>query len=163
MTGRWSSYILAPTTRGGAGRWSGWPPPAASWPASGHGWPWSARAEQPLAGRLLDRLDGDAADLAGRLGLGGLAGLHEQATLLVGNDSGPRHLAAAVGTATVAVHWGVSLGSYGPLYRPGTGHLPITRRMLGVDPDGSRTIWTAHVGCLVGPDGSRRIVWRSTG
>ena len=74
-------------------------------------------AEQPLAGRLVDGLDGDAADLAGRLGLGGLAGLLEQAILLVGNDSGPRHLAAAVGTATVAVHWGVSLGSYGPLYR----------------------------------------------
>ena len=30
---------------------------------------------------------------------------------------GPRHLAAAVGTATVAVYWCVSLGSYGPLYR----------------------------------------------
>jgi ADP-heptose:LPS heptosyltransferase len=74
-------------------------------------------AEQPLAGRLVDGLDGDAADLAGRLGLGGLAGLLEQATVLVGNDSGPRHLAAAVGTATVAVHWGVSLGAYGPLYR----------------------------------------------
>jgi ADP-heptose:LPS heptosyltransferase len=41
----------------------------------------------------------------------------ERATLLVGNDSGPRHLAAAVGTATVAVYWGVHLGSYGPLYR----------------------------------------------
>jgi ADP-heptose:LPS heptosyltransferase len=74
-------------------------------------------AEQPLADRLLATLDGDAVDLTGRLGLGGLAGLLEQATLLVGNDSGPRHLAAAVGTATVAVHWYVSLGSYGPLYR----------------------------------------------
>jgi ADP-heptose:LPS heptosyltransferase len=74
-------------------------------------------AEQPLVDRLLDGLDGDAADLAGQLGLGGLAGLLEQATLLVGNDSGPRHLAAAVGTATVAIHWGVSLGTYGPLYR----------------------------------------------
>jgi ADP-heptose:LPS heptosyltransferase len=74
-------------------------------------------AEQPLADRLLATLDGDAADLAGRLGLGGLAGLLERATLLVGNDSGPRHLAAAVGTATVAVYWGVHLGSYGPLYR----------------------------------------------
>jgi ADP-heptose:LPS heptosyltransferase len=74
-------------------------------------------AEQPLADRLLATLDGDAADLTGRLGLGGLAGLLERATLLVGNDSGPRHLAAAVGTATVAVYWCVSLGSYGPLYR----------------------------------------------
>ena len=74
-------------------------------------------AEQPLADRLLATLEGDVADLTGRLGLGGLAGLLEQATLLVGNDSGPRHLAAAVGTATVAVYWCVSVGSYGPLYR----------------------------------------------
>jgi ADP-heptose:LPS heptosyltransferase len=74
-------------------------------------------SERGLVDRLLDGLDGDAADLAGRLELGGLAGVLEQATLLVGNDSGPRHLAAAVGTATVAVHWCVSLGSYGPLYR----------------------------------------------
>jgi ADP-heptose:LPS heptosyltransferase len=74
-------------------------------------------SERGLVDRLVAGLDGDAANLAGRLGLGGLAGLLEQATLLVGNDSGPRHLAAAVGTATVAVHWWVSLGTYGPLYR----------------------------------------------
>jgi ADP-heptose:LPS heptosyltransferase len=74
-------------------------------------------SERGLVDRLLDALDGDPADLAGRLGLGGLAGLLERATLLVGNDSGPRHLAAAVGTATVAVYWGVHLGTYGPLYR----------------------------------------------
>jgi ADP-heptose:LPS heptosyltransferase len=74
-------------------------------------------SERGLVDRLLDGLDGDAAHLAGRLGLGGLAGLLEQATVLVGNDSGPRHLAAAVGTATVAVYWGMHLGSYGPLYR----------------------------------------------
>jgi hypothetical protein len=29
--------------------------------------------------------------------------------------------------------------------------------MLGVDLVGSRRIWAAHVACLVGPDGSRRI------
>jgi ADP-heptose:LPS heptosyltransferase len=74
-------------------------------------------SERGLVDRLVDGLDGEAADLAGRLSLGGVAGLLEQTTLLVGNDSGPRHLAAAVGTATVAVYWGVSLGSYGPLYR----------------------------------------------
>jgi ADP-heptose:LPS heptosyltransferase len=73
--------------------------------------------ERPLAGRLLAALDADAADLCGRLGLGGLVGLLERATLLVGNDSGPRHLAAAVGTATVAVHWCVNLANIGPLQR----------------------------------------------
>jgi ADP-heptose:LPS heptosyltransferase len=74
-------------------------------------------SERGLVDRLVDGLDGHAADLAGRLGLGGLAGLLEQATLLVGNDSGPWHLATAVGTATVAVHWDVGLTTYGPLYR----------------------------------------------
>jgi hypothetical protein len=42
-------------------------------------------------------------------------------------------------------------------FEPST--LRFTRRMLGVDLDGIRRIWPAHVGCLVGPDGSRRIVW----
>jgi hypothetical protein len=36
-------------------------------------------------------------------------------------------------------------------------NLPITSRMLGVDPGGTRRIQPAHVGCLVSPDGSRRI------
>jgi hypothetical protein len=35
--------------------------------------------------------------------------------------------------------------------------------MLGVDLDGSRRIEPAHVGCLIGPDGSRRIVWMIKG
>ena len=38
-----------------------------------------------------------------------------------------------------------------------TDDLPITRRMLGVDLDGSRRIEPAHVGWPVGLDGSRRI------
>jgi hypothetical protein len=33
--------------------------------------------------------------------------------------------------------------------------LPITRRTLGVNLDGPRRIQPAHVGCLVGPEGSR--------
>jgi ADP-heptose:LPS heptosyltransferase len=78
-------------------------------------------SERGLVDRLLDGLDGDAADLAGRLGLGGLVGLLEQATLLVGNDSGPRHLAAAVGTATVAVHWVSALAPMGRCTGRGTG------------------------------------------
>jgi ADP-heptose:LPS heptosyltransferase len=74
-------------------------------------------ADAPLTAHLVDLLEGDAADLTGRLSLGGLAGLLERATLLVGNDSGPRHLAAAVGTATVAVYWAPNLLNVGPLTR----------------------------------------------
>lgn len=45
----------------------------------------------------------EAVDLAGKTSLRGMAALLERATLFVGNDSGPMHLAAAVGTPVVAV------------------------------------------------------------
>jgi ADP-heptose:LPS heptosyltransferase len=73
--------------------------------------------ERPLCDRLVELLEGGAENLCGRLGIGGLAGLLERCALLVGNDSGPRHLAAAVGTATVAVYWCVNLVNVGPLTR----------------------------------------------
>jgi ADP-heptose:LPS heptosyltransferase len=42
-------------------------------------------------------------DLAGKTTLKGMAAVLERATLFVGNDSGPMHVAAAVGTKVVAV------------------------------------------------------------
>lgn len=44
-----------------------------------------------------------AVDLAGKTTLRGMAALLERAALFVGNDSGPMHVAAAVGTQVVAV------------------------------------------------------------
>ena len=52
---------------------------------------------------------------------------------------------------------------FGTRGRIRTDDLPITRRMLGVDLVGSRRISPAHVGCLVGPDGSRRGTDSSSG
>jgi hypothetical protein len=46
---------------------------------------------------------------------------------------------------------------FGARGRIRTDDLPITSRMLGVDPVGSRRIWPAHVGCVVDLVGSRRI------
>lgn len=46
-----------------------------------------------------------------------LVGVLARAVLLVGNDSGPRHLADAVGTATVAVYWSGNLINAGPVLR----------------------------------------------
>lgn len=43
--------------------------------------------------------------LAGKLSLTELGGVLSAATVVVGNDSGPRHLAQAVGTATVGIYW----------------------------------------------------------
>ncbi len=43
--------------------------------------------------------------LAGTLSLAELTGVLHRSAVLVGNDSGPRHLAQAVGTPTVGVYW----------------------------------------------------------
>jgi ADP-heptose:LPS heptosyltransferase len=56
-------------------------------------------------------------DLTGRLSLSGMVGVLERCRLLIGNDSGPRHLAGAVGTATVAVYWCGNMINAGPLIR----------------------------------------------
>jgi ADP-heptose:LPS heptosyltransferase len=53
------------------------------------------------AGPLEERIR----SVAGELELGELAGLLAQCTVMLGNDSGPRHLAQAVGAATVGVYW----------------------------------------------------------
>jgi ADP-heptose:LPS heptosyltransferase len=55
--------------------------------------------------------------LIGRLSFSALLGVLERADLLVGNDSGPRHLAAAVGTASVSVYRVGNLLTAGPLSR----------------------------------------------
>ncbi|KNC19257.1 glycosyl transferase [Arthrobacter sp. RIT-PI-e] len=47
----------------------------------------------------------DVRSLAGTLGLGELTGVLDRSAVMVGNDSGPRHLAQAVGTPTVGVYW----------------------------------------------------------
>ena len=60
---------------------------------------------------------GRAVDLSCRLSLGGLVGVLERADLFVGNDSGPRHLAEAVGTATVGVFTRANLVDVAPLFR----------------------------------------------
>ncbi|MEZ5065202.1 MAG: lipopolysaccharide heptosyltransferase II [bacterium] len=65
----------------------------------------------------------DALDLGGRTTVGQLAAVLESADLLVTNDTGPMHLAAAVGTPVLAV-----FGSTSPRWtRPfGEGHRVIT-------------------------------------
>jgi ADP-heptose:LPS heptosyltransferase len=54
---------------------------------------------------------------AGQLSLGDLVGLLAGARLMVANDSGPRHLAAAVGTPTASVYWFGNVVNFGPLSR----------------------------------------------
>lgn len=61
--------------------------------------------ERRLVKLVLAEMETAAEDLCGKLSLGGLAGLLSRCALAVSNDSGPLHLAAAVGTPTVGIFW----------------------------------------------------------
>ncbi|GAA3697235.1 glycosyltransferase family 9 protein [Nonomuraea antimicrobica] len=81
------------------------------------------RAEQDLVMGVVAAMRRPAIPVVGALGIGGLAALYEGCDLLIANDTGPRHLAAAVGTPTVAVYWCGNLINAGPLSR--TAHRPL--------------------------------------
>jgi ADP-heptose:LPS heptosyltransferase len=55
--------------------------------------------------------------LAGKLSLGELAALLADCSVVVANDSGPRHLAQALGTPTVGVFWAGNAINAAPLGR----------------------------------------------
>jgi ADP-heptose:LPS heptosyltransferase len=77
-------------------------------------------ADAELANHIADAADdGSAAvvSLAGRLSIPALFGVLAAATVFVGNDSGPRHLAQAVGIPTVGIYWFGNLINAGPLGR----------------------------------------------
>lgn len=55
--------------------------------------------------------------VAGTMGLGTLVGVLAASELVVANDSGPRHLAQAVGAATVSIYWIGNVVNAAPLRR----------------------------------------------
>ena len=59
----------------------------------------------------------DAVDLVGALDMRAMTGLLARAQLVIANDSGPRHLGAALGTPTVGIYWVGNVINAGPLLR----------------------------------------------
>jgi heptosyltransferase-2 len=59
--------------------------------------------ERPIAEAIQSRLHTDAAVLSGKTSLETLIGVLAESSLMLTNDSGPMHIAAALGTPTVAV------------------------------------------------------------
>jgi ADP-heptose:LPS heptosyltransferase len=51
------------------------------------------------------------------LGLGGLAALLRKSALVISNDTGPLHLARAVGARTIGIFWAPNVLNWGPLTR----------------------------------------------
>jgi ADP-heptose:LPS heptosyltransferase len=61
--------------------------------------------ERPLVDEVVAAMRAPARALVGELSIGGLAGLFAGCDVVVANDTGPLHLAAAVGAGTVGVYW----------------------------------------------------------
>jgi ADP-heptose:LPS heptosyltransferase len=71
--------------------------------------------EAPLVRRVVRAMRHPAIDLSGKLDLGGLCGLIEGAACVVSNDTGPLHLALAIGTPCVGIFWLTNLIDGAPL------------------------------------------------
>lgn len=76
-----------------------------------------SEVERALVRRMVSLMAEPAVPLAGVASLGGLAALIAQARLLVSNDTGPLHLAEAVGTPTVGIYWCFNLINGGTAFR----------------------------------------------
>jgi len=93
--------------------------------------------EREIEGAILGRVGTGLRSLVGRLGVLELAALLRQATLFVGNDNGPMHIAAAMGTPVVALFGPTDPRVWAP---SGQGHVTVYK---GIDcqpcfPDGCR-------------------------
>ena len=83
--------------------------------------------EAPLVRRVIRAMHAPAIDLSGKLDLGGLCGLIERAACVVSNDTGPLHLALAIGTPSVGIFWLTNLIDGAPL-RPSLLHAALSLR-----------------------------------
>lgn len=72
-------------------------------------------AEREISEKLVSHMHHPALDLTGKLSLTALCGLLERSEMMLANDTGPLHLALAVGTPAVGVFWLTNLLESGPL------------------------------------------------
>jgi ADP-heptose:LPS heptosyltransferase len=75
------------------------------------------REDVDMAAAIEERMRRASVNLAGRLSLNGLAGLFSTCRLVISNDSGPLHLAAALGAPSVGIYWATNLVNAAPLTR----------------------------------------------
>jgi heptosyltransferase-2/heptosyltransferase-3 len=80
--------------------------------------------ERGLAEQIAARLDPSPLNLAGSTMLGQLAALFARADLAIGGDSGPLHLAAALGAPTLRLYGPTDVREFGP-WPPGDQHIAL--------------------------------------
>ena len=72
-------------------------------------------AERPITAAVREAMQSVPLDLTGRLNLSGLTGLLGRAAVVVANDTGPLHLARAVGARTAGIYWHFNFINAGPM------------------------------------------------
>lgn len=70
--------------------------------------------EAAVVAQVVSQAQAEIHNLCGKLSLPGMLALLESAALLVSNDTGPLHLARAIGTPTVGVYWVGNVINGGP-------------------------------------------------
>jgi ADP-heptose:LPS heptosyltransferase len=99
--------------------------PAAKFAAVGNALSWNGaqvivtgnQPEAGLAEEVVQAMSAPALNLAGKVSLGGLAAVLSRSRVVISNDSGPLHLARAVGAATVGIYWIGNMINAGPVTR----------------------------------------------
>ena len=71
-------------------------------------------SELPLIREILGHMETEAVVVAGDTSVGQLAALYDRAAVVLGPDSGPLHLAVAVGTPTVTLYGPADPAEFGP-------------------------------------------------
>lgn len=71
--------------------------------------------EAELVSGVIANMRNSASNLTGAMSLSGLCGLIERAAMVLSNDSGPLHLASAIGTPCVGIYWLTNLMEACPL------------------------------------------------
>jgi heptosyltransferase I len=105
-----------------------------------------AKADRALCSVVADGLPNPATNLAGQTTLAEMGGLLQAMDVLVSNDSGPSHIAAAVGTPCVVVFGPTNperTGPYGDRHR-------VARTNLPCRPCYRRTCQRADIPCITG-------------
>lgn len=103
-------------------------------------------ADRPVVAEILEKMERSAADLTGRTNLKELAALYEGARLVISTDTGPMHLAAAVGTPVVALFGPTAPRRTGPF---GDGH-QVVRLSLDCAPCFKRRCARGDTACMAG-------------
>ena len=101
------------------------------------------KAESPLVARIQKQMCGKAMNITGKTNLARLAEILKRCDLFIGNDSGPMHLAAAVGTPTIGLYGPGNPERFGPV----GAHCRTVRRMPDCPPCLGTTCKFGGEGC----------------